>query len=91
MTRIVSRTEEVTWGSVRAGPCHNGLTRASAAPTATDGSEEPQLTGFPAQQLGMMQVGDSDCGPKVASNCCSALTQKPGWPPQPDGEERLGS
>jgi hypothetical protein len=29
-TRIVSRMEEVTWGSVRAGSCRNGRVRASA-------------------------------------------------------------
>lgn len=35
------------------------------APAVTDDSEEPQVVGPPVHAAGMMQVGDSDCVPKV--------------------------
>jgi hypothetical protein len=32
--------------------------------TVTNGSKEPQVAGLPAHAAGMMQAGDSDCGPE---------------------------
>jgi hypothetical protein len=34
------------------------------SPTVTNGSEEPQLAERPSHAAGMMQAGDSDCGPE---------------------------
>ena len=48
MTRIVSRTEEVAWGWVRAGSVSQ---RSSKAPAVTNGSEE-QVVAFELPQLG---------------------------------------
>ena len=46
---------------VRAATVAHGHQRS---PTVTNGSEEPQVTGPPAQAAGMMPAGDSDCGPE---------------------------
>ena len=46
---------------VRAATVAHGRQRS---PAVTNGSEEPQVTELPAQEAGMMQVGDSDCGPE---------------------------
>jgi hypothetical protein len=34
------------------------------SPTVANGSDEPQVVELPAQAAGMLQVGDSDCGPE---------------------------
>jgi hypothetical protein len=45
---------------VRAATVQYGQQRA---PTVTNGSEEPHVAGLRAHAAGMMQAGDSDCGP----------------------------
>jgi hypothetical protein len=48
------------------------------SPAVANGSEEPQVAGPLAQAAGMMQAGDSDCGPdgregEVAIPGCASL------------------
>ena len=42
------------------GPCAPD----PGARAVTNGSEEPQVAGLPAQAAGILHVGDSDCGPE---------------------------
>src|SRR5918996_157464 len=50
---------------VRAGSATTVKHRHRRSPTVAKGPEEPQVASLPAQAVGMMQAGDSDCGPKV--------------------------
>jgi hypothetical protein len=56
---------------VRAATVPHGHQRS---PTVVKGSEESQVAGRPAQVAGMMQAGDSDCGPEGRgdADCCHA-------------------
>ena len=46
---------------VRAAPVECGR---QGSPAVSDGSEEPQVAGPPVHATGMMDMGDSDCGPE---------------------------
>ena len=60
---------------VRTTPVTYGQQRSSAV---TDGSEEPQVVGPPAQAAGMMHAAESDCGPEgQESRCLTAQSDGP--------------
>lgn len=61
ITWIVSRTEEVTSGSVRVTTVAHGH---HWSPTVANGSEKPEVVGPLAHATAMLQAGDSDCGPE---------------------------
>ena len=46
------------------GPCRNVEHGRERSLAVSDGAEEPQVVGPLAQAAGMMQAGDSDCGPE---------------------------
>jgi len=41
-----------------------GVSGHQRSPAVTDGAVEPQVASPPRHAAGMMQVGDSDCGPE---------------------------
>jgi hypothetical protein len=67
---VRSRMEESHRPRSALGPCRNGPARASAV---ADGPEEPQVAGPPAHAAGMMQTGDSDCGPEGLESLGASL------------------
>jgi hypothetical protein len=63
------RTGRSSWTSPAAfGPCWvrvaTGEYGQQRSPTVTNGPENPQVAGPPAQAAGIMHTGDSDCGPE---------------------------
>jgi hypothetical protein len=46
------------------GPCATVGCGRQWSPAVSDGSEEPQVAGPPVHATGIMDMGDSDCGPE---------------------------